>query len=87
MKIDETKKNQVFVIEQSGQAVHLGGCGNPNQANRLVNAGLKEGKVPPPLHPGRAQQQGDAVRSIRLVPAVKSPSTPAAERPALAQAG
>jgi hypothetical protein len=48
MKIDESKRNQVYVIEKTGQAVHLGGCNNPNQAARLVNTAVNEGKVTEP---------------------------------------
>jgi hypothetical protein len=91
MKIDETKKNQVFVIEESGQTAHLGGCGNPNQAVHLVNAALKAGKVKNPrftlVVPTNKVMPCVPETTVRLVPAVKSPTTPPAERPSAAQAG
>ena len=91
MKIDETKKNQVFVIEESGQTVHLGGCGHPNQAIHLVNAALKAGKLKNPhftlVVPNNKVMPCVSENTIRLVPAVKSPATPPAEFPAAAQAG
>ena len=77
MKIDETKKNQVFVIEESCQAVYLGGCANPNQANHLVNAGLKEGKVKNPhitlIVPTNKVMPCVPETTVRLVPGVYSP--------------
>jgi hypothetical protein len=91
MKIDETKKNQVFVIEESGQAVHLGGCGNPNQASHLVNAGLKEGKVKDPyftlIVANNKVIPCVPETTVRLVSVVKSTATPLAKPPAPAQAG
>lgn len=48
MKIDDTKKNQVFVIEKASKAVNLGGRGNPNQAVQMVNAELQQHKITEP---------------------------------------
>ena len=83
MKIDETKKNQVFVIEESGQAVHLGGCANPNQDVHLVNAALKAGNVKNPrvtlVVPNNKLMPCVPENTIRLVPVVKSLATPSAK--------
>jgi hypothetical protein len=36
------------VIEKSGKAVHLGGCGNPNQAVQMVNDALQQHTITEP---------------------------------------
>ena len=75
MQLDETKKNQVFVIEKSGKAVHLGGCGNPNQAAQLVNAALRESKITGAevtlIVPNRNVKPCLSETSIRFADAVK----------------
>ena len=80
MQTDEIKKNRVFVIEQSGQAVHLGGCDNPNQAVRLVNAALREGKIKEPQYtlivPNNKVIACVPETSIRFAPVVKIPTAP-----------
>jgi hypothetical protein len=67
----------VFVIERSGKAVHLGGCGNPNQAVQLVNAALQESKISDPeitlIVPTKYVRRCVPEASIRFAAVAKPP--------------
>ena len=90
MQINETTKNQVFVIEKSGKAVHLGGCGNPNQAVQLVNAALKAGEIKNPhftlIVPNNKVMPCVPETTLHLVRIVKSASTSSANLPGRSRA-